>query len=89
MDELLLSGLLGRDPKLDRELMLLATLEVELFRAINRGGSISFDVPQGRNGGAVEKPPSCKLGEYIGYEAVDLCFWVAGKEARADLVLTS
>jgi hypothetical protein len=89
LDELLPSGLLSRDPKLDGEVMLLAALEVELLRAINRGGSISFDVPQERNGGAVENPPDCKLGEYMGYEAADLCFWVPGKEARAVLVLTS
>jgi hypothetical protein len=44
----MLKGLLCLDSKLDREVMLLAG---ETGRDINRGGSMSDVVAQGRNGG--------------------------------------
>jgi hypothetical protein len=50
-----------------------ALLAGETGRPINRGGSMSDVVPQGRNGGWGEKPNCWETGEYMGYELADLC----------------
>jgi hypothetical protein len=54
----MLKGLLCLDSKLDRVVMLLA----DEARGYGRGGSISWDTPQGREGGVVENPDGRELG---------------------------